>query len=341
MEEQEAKISQIKVEETPPNCPVCPPCPVPPKIKPGKAFFRVFCLFLLALILAAVVLVGSGIRIVRKESLLDLWLAKKQVPTPTETFRPVLTTDPTANWKTYTNTDFRFNFKYPSDFSVENTANNSGDLFQVVVKETGSSQTSFGIIVTKKYLPGDIKYYLDSLPVGQQEIAGESWNKYCLPDGYGDGPGPEEGSRPPILAFRIEKGEMLYTLDFTRQKELTEIQKQILSTFKFSSNDSALKSADSQTPVAGICSGSVDSAVVNIDINGDTANPRCVKVTANQQLQITNNLDKSIQVSLGQYSSTIQPKENQKLGPTFATYLAPGVHSVVVTGGPGPEIWLQ
>lgn len=115
MEGEETKISQIKVEETPINCPVCPPCPVPQKTKPGKAFLKVLFLFILALILAAVVLVGSGIKIIRKESLLDLWLARNQAPTPTVIIEPTPTPDPTADWKTYTNTKYGFSFKYPNE----------------------------------------------------------------------------------------------------------------------------------------------------------------------------------------------------------------------------------
>jgi len=116
MEGEETKIPQIEIQETPINCPVCPPCPVPPKTKPGKAFLKVLFLFILALILAAVILIGSGFQIVRKESLLDLWLARNQAPTPATIVKPTPTPDPTADWKTYTNSQYSFLIKYPDDY---------------------------------------------------------------------------------------------------------------------------------------------------------------------------------------------------------------------------------
>ncbi|CAN5315025.1 hypothetical protein BH10PAT1_BH10PAT1_1380 [soil metagenome] len=39
---------------------------------------------------------------------------------------PVATTDPTNGWKTYTNSDFNFSFKYPTNFEVNDGSNENG-----------------------------------------------------------------------------------------------------------------------------------------------------------------------------------------------------------------------
>lgn len=47
-------------------------------------------------------------------------------PLPSET--PIPSADPTADWKTYTNTKYNYEFKYPSDFNLEKST--SGEYFQ-------------------------------------------------------------------------------------------------------------------------------------------------------------------------------------------------------------------
>ena len=120
MEQEGTKIPQIKVQEPPPNCPVPPPCPVVVKPKPGLVVLRIFLVSILALVLAFVILAASGLRIVRKESLLDIWLAsRKPTPIPTLVPEPTPTPDPTANWETYVNTKYSYQLQYPSTWLVQ------------------------------------------------------------------------------------------------------------------------------------------------------------------------------------------------------------------------------
>jgi hypothetical protein len=114
---------------------------------------------------------------------------------------------------------------------------------------------------------------------------------------------------------------------------------QVLSTFKFLDQDQTgkLVPADSQTPVAGACSGPSTDPVVTVTVGLDNVpQPRCTKVTADQKLKIVNNSNQVIQDSIGQYTINITPGQKQLIDASLGTYLAPGVHNIA-----GAEIWLQ
>lgn len=86
-------IGQLEIKEIPKECPVCKPCPVcPPRPKAWQICLKAFLLLVAGLALAFIILACSGLRIVRKESLLDIWLASRKGITPTpEIFEPTLT----------------------------------------------------------------------------------------------------------------------------------------------------------------------------------------------------------------------------------------------------------
>ncbi|MBI4157225.1 hypothetical protein HY502_00025 [Candidatus Woesebacteria bacterium] len=50
---------------------------------------------------------------------------KQQAAVPSTTSYPSPTANPTANWKTYTNQEYNFSFKYPSDLAVRENKNPS------------------------------------------------------------------------------------------------------------------------------------------------------------------------------------------------------------------------
>ena len=122
MEEKQSVPQLQEVKPPPKECPVPPPCPVcPPKPKPWQVCLKIFLLLLSGLVLALIILAASGLRITRKESLLDVWLAsRKGTPTP-EIIEPTPTPtpDPTANWKTYADKDALFSLKYPRDWVID------------------------------------------------------------------------------------------------------------------------------------------------------------------------------------------------------------------------------
>jgi len=135
------------------------------------------------------------------------------------------TENPAANWKTYTNDQYHFSFKYPEwvildDKSVAGTA-------QVLLIAQGFNETK---ISARK--DDQSEYYLDTAPVGRAVIGNLSGNKYRLPQGYCDGP---ECSSP-ILAVTVVNNGIKYIFSVYVGKDVntfTELESQILSTFEF------------------------------------------------------------------------------------------------------------
>jgi hypothetical protein len=113
------EIEQLKeVKPQPPNCPICPVCS--PRPKPWQICLKIFLLLTSGIFIALIILASSGLRIIRKESLLDIWLAKRKGITPTVLApEPIPTADSYTNWKTYTNKEYGFELKYPEEMSVE------------------------------------------------------------------------------------------------------------------------------------------------------------------------------------------------------------------------------
>lgn len=101
----------------------------------------------------------------------------------------------------------------------------------------------------------------------------------------------------------------------------------------------SLKPPDGDQPAAGICD-LASGDVVTANINADVPYPRCLKVLGHQRLQVVNATNGPVQVQLAQFVVQLQPDQAQIFDAAFASYLAPGVHWLRVTGGSGPEIWL-
>lgn len=200
-----------------------PPAPPPPAALSAPPKPKIFLFILLGLVLVAGLLF-AGVVLGQKGFLNKLLTLKK--PSSTLVPQPTPTPDPTASWETYTNIFGQFSIKYPKEFVVkEDKLPNSQEIFF-------ERQADYFIIdVSKKYLPGEVEYYLDTNSTGEQQIGGAAWKTYYLPNGYGDGP----GKTPPILAFQREEKNILYSIQFYKvsSSRLTELQKQILSTFKF------------------------------------------------------------------------------------------------------------
>ncbi len=95
-----------------------------------------------------------------------------------------------------------------------------------------------------------------------------------------------------------------------------------------------------QQPAAGICA-SFDGKVVTITINPDIPDPRCAKIKPDQSLTVLNNAQKSLLVTIGRFTSNVEPGEKTMIDTPFGEYLAPGVHQLQVSPCCGAELWLE
>jgi hypothetical protein len=103
-----------------------------------------------------------------------------------------------------------------------------------------------------------------------------------------------------------------------------------------------LKPPDSMQPAAGTCA-QPTQPVVEVVIHPDIPSPRCTRVTPEQRLQVRNDTDQEVTVSLDAFTATLAPGATQADDRAFGDYLQPGVHRISVTlyGSSGPEIWLS
>ncbi len=229
MDQGKTEIPQLKVKETPANCPVPPPCPVcPPKLKPTQVLLKVLLVLGMALVLAVIILVGSGLRITRKESLLDIWLASRRGVSPTPEVLATPTPDPTADWETYTNEKYGYLIKYPSQWEVTE----GKELRQVVIS---------GDIGDLYYAPLSIQVYENTKKLSIEDWAKEFGWENIIPKftdikidsklavRWKDSLG--------VLNFIVQNDDKIYNFSPLEVQENIENQnlmmEKILSTFKF------------------------------------------------------------------------------------------------------------
>jgi hypothetical protein len=102
----------------------------------------------------------------------------------------------------------------------------------------------------------------------------------------------------------------------------------------------ALATPYADSPAAGICAEAPGEAVISVEIFPDIPSPRCLKVSADQKLQVINRTDSALQLSLGRLEQKLQPQAETVLDAPFGDYLAPGVHILRAEPFSGPEILL-
>lgn len=150
-------------------------------------------------------------------------------PTPPPAGGPI---DETANWKTYANTKLGFELKYPPSVQIDKELNdqyNRATLFK-------GDNLNFEVMLRKN--PGNITldnyYYMDTQIKQKTTLAGNLANVYEMPNGYCDGPSCSE----PSLTIVTENGLDLYHIEFYGDAKLSVVENQILSTFKFTDENS-------------------------------------------------------------------------------------------------------
>src|SRR5690242_8620057 len=96
--------------------------------------------------------------------------------------------------------------------------------------------------------------------------------------------------------------------------------------------------ADASQPAAGACSDASDSPAV-ITLMPDTPQPRCIRVTSPQKIEVKNDSGKPVDVTLGTFSAHVAPGESHLFDLEVGAYLAAGVHVMRVSiyaGSSGP-----
>ena len=131
--------------------------------------------------------------------------------------------DPVApSFATYTNVEYGFEFDYPAQVEVRVEEKP----FQLLVYT--ESANPFYVRATRDFSPGDAAYFLDTSSTGELVYGPYVWLTYNLPDGYADATGVSQ----PIYALQMQAEDVLYSVVFYNQDSLTEVQGQILSTFR-------------------------------------------------------------------------------------------------------------
>ena len=128
-------------------------------------------------------------------------------------------------WITFKNQEYGYEFRYPSEARVDVTLKDASQ-----VKVQVGPGDPFEVIVTLQYTTADVRYYLDTPVSGERTIGENIWSEFLLPDGYCDA----VGCSAPLYALRLASGDILLTVIFFSQKTTTELQEEILATFKIS-----------------------------------------------------------------------------------------------------------
>lgn len=212
-----------------PSEPIIPPATHKPEVKNSLV------LILSILLIVTVAIAGLFYFQIQK---LSKELSKYQTqPSPT----PTATTDPTANWKTYKNSDYSFSFSYPpsyiiqessgyiSLFSPADTANPNKD------SSVNNKELKMEIYILPSPKNDSLEIYTQEQLDTEKEIQGENQNlktvslsgvksTYFTWKGVGDG-------EIYLFLYRGKRFQLVkYPLLTNRQNEFN----QILSTLKFS-----------------------------------------------------------------------------------------------------------
>ena len=139
--------------------------------------------------------------------------------------------DPTANWKMYTNKALGFELKYPSTFTIDKEMNDQYN--KATIFKNGNS--TFEVMLRAAGEGLDKYYYMDNPDFTKSTLGGKNANVYVYDAGknscVSDGTGP--GCPVSYIVYVAQNGSNLYHLGFFDDSNLSTLEKQILSTFKF------------------------------------------------------------------------------------------------------------
>lgn len=142
----------------------------------------------------------------------------------------------TADWMTYESKDLGFEITYPPYMKIEKELSDEDNRFTSIK----GNELDVEIMLRKS---GDISfdkyYYMDNAITSQSTLGGEKANVYiqdvrqsgCV--NSGEGPGCPVS----FVSYAAVKGSDIYHLGFYGDAVLSDIEKQILSSFKFADKD--------------------------------------------------------------------------------------------------------
>lgn len=130
------------------------------------------------------------------------------------------------DWKKYENKDLWFELEIPSYVTIDMEFNDRYNRL-IVFK---SDRENFEIrLKEEKNASLEQYYYLDFIPSGKWMLWGQEASIFEAINGYCDGPGCSE----PFVAYATKYGYDFYNLVFNGDITLSEVEKYILSSFKF------------------------------------------------------------------------------------------------------------
>jgi len=107
-------------------------------------------------------------------------ISKAVTTTPSDSTSVSVTTDETANWKTYTSSIYGFRFKYPNDWTVKKS-DTGVDLTQDVNTKEGLSYYSMGVTIQK--YSGTVNDYINDQNAQAKKTISEGGPDLTLPSG--------------------------------------------------------------------------------------------------------------------------------------------------------------
>ena len=139
-----------------------------------------------------------------------------------EEISPSPTTDPTADWKTYTNDVYGFSFKYPKSATLESTNFDNTDFNIMLSNLTGVKYEELVVYAGSEWAYSNTK----ADKTENYTLAGVSAYREDNP----------AGQNPAETLIYVKSGKYYYTIHQTKDENDANIEKvfdQILSTFKF------------------------------------------------------------------------------------------------------------
>ncbi len=135
------------------------------------------------------------------------------------------TSTDTKNWKTFSNSTYGFQLKYPETFTAQPNSFSSG--YQVIF-QSGNTSPAVVTAYPNTTTSLDKFYYLDFNQSTQKNTLGQQpAATYIAPDGYCDGP----GCSPPFIAVAIKKSNTVYVISLSGDTTISTAEQAMLDSF--------------------------------------------------------------------------------------------------------------